>query len=69
MAFQKRDLKQDMRTMKKLSNTNNTKMIRNYQITLKKSKEELVKTWKMLIQYQAYNLNTNQCLLSLNEKL
>ena len=33
------------------------------------SKEEPVLVWKILGQYEAYNVNTKRCLLCLNEKL
>ena len=33
------------------------------------SKEQPVLVWKMLGQYQSYNVNTKRCLLCLNEKL
>ena len=36
---------------------------------IKASKEEPVLVWKMLGQYQPYNVNTKRCLLCLNEKL
>ena len=37
--------------------------------TIKASKEEPVLGWKILGQYQPYNVNTKRCLLCLNEKL
>ena len=36
---------------------------------IKASKEEPVLVWKILGQYQPYNVNTKQCLLCLNERL
>ena len=36
---------------------------------IKASKEEPVSVWKILEQYQPYNVNTKRCLLCLNEKL
>ena len=36
---------------------------------IKASKEEPVLVWKILGQYEAYNVNTKRCLLCLNEKL
>ena len=36
---------------------------------IKASKEEPVLVWKILGQYQPYNVNTKRCLLCLNEKL
>ena len=36
---------------------------------MKASKEEPVLVWKILGQYEAYNINTKRCLLCLNEKL
>ena len=36
---------------------------------IKASKEEPVLVWKILGQYQPYNVNTKPCLLCLNEKL
>ena len=35
----------------------------------KASKEAPVLVWKILGQYQSYNVNTKRCLLCLNEKL
>ena len=36
---------------------------------IKASKEEPVLVWKILRQYQSYNVNTKRCLLCLNEEL
>ena len=68
-AYKKRNSKQDFRTIKNPSTTKTTKMIRNYRMKIKASKEEPVFVWKNLGQHQPYNVNTKWCLLCLNEKL
>ena len=71
MAYQKQNLKQDIRTIKNPSTTKSTKMtlLSNELWKIKASKEEPVLVWKILGQYQPYNVNTKRCLLCLNEKL
>ena len=70
-AYQKQNLKQDFRTIKNPSTTKSTKMtqLSNELWNIKSSEEEPVLMWKMLGQYQPYNVNTKWCLLCLNEKL
>ena len=47
----------------------NYRQLSNELWKIKTSKEEPVLVWKMLAQYQPYNVNTNRCLLCLNKKL
>ena len=72
MAYQKQNLKQDIRTIKNPSTKKSNKydtQLSNELWKIKASKEEPVLVWKMLGQYQPYNVNTKRCLLCLNEKL
>ena len=71
-AYQKQNLKQDIRTIKNPSTKKSNKydtQLSNELWKIKASKEEPVLVWKMLGQYQPYNVNTKRCLLCLNEKL
>ena len=47
----------------------NDTQLSNELCKIKASKEEPVLVWKILGQYEAYNVNTKRCLLCLNEKL
>ena len=71
-AYQKQNLKQDIRTIKNSSTTKRTKndtQLSDELWKIKASKEEPVLVWKILEQHQPYNVNTIQCLLYLIEKL
>ena len=71
-AYQKQRLKQHFRTIKNPSTTKmrkNDTQLSNELWNIKVSKEEPVFVWKILGQYQSYNVNTKRCLLFLNEKL
>ena len=71
-AYQKQNLKQDIRTIKNPSTKKSNKydtQLSNELWKIKAAKEEPVLVWKMLGQYQPYNVNTKRCLLCLNEKL
>ena len=61
-AYQKQNLKQDFRTIKNPSTTKSTKMTQllNELWNVKASKEEPVLVWKILGQYQPYNVNTKR---------
>ena len=71
-AYQKQNLKQDIRTIKNPSTKKSNKydtQLSNELWKIKAAKEEPVLVWKMLGQYQPYNVNTKRCLLCLNEKV
>ena len=71
-AYQKQNLKQDIRTIKNPSTKKSNKydtQLSNELWKIKAAKEEPVLVWKMLGQYQPYNVNTKWCTLCLNEKL
>ena len=61
MAYQKQNLKQDIRTIKNLSTTKSTKMTHNYLRTLENQnfKRRASLNVKILKQYQPYSVAQN----------